>query len=95
MDGERALKSRQSFTEILENMKNEKLGLDSMKIHLKCENLNNKIYQFEGKLKMDRPHIETKKANLNQFLLRGSILTNTDWIIGMIIYAGHDTKIIK
>ena len=30
-----------------------------------------------------------------KFILRGSTLKNTDWIIGMVVYTGHDTKILK
>ena len=95
LDGESVLKPRQSFTEILDSMKKQAVGLNDMKFHLKCEIPNNKIYQFEGQLNIENPSLESKKATLSQFMLRGSILSNTDWIIGMIIYAGHDTKIIK
>lgn len=28
-------------------------------------------------------------------MLRGAVLSNTDWIIGMVVYAGHDTKLMK
>ena len=35
LDGERALKSRQALTEILENMKDQKVGLGNLKMHLK------------------------------------------------------------
>jgi len=31
----------------------------------------------------------------DQILLRGSCLRNTDWIIGVCIYSGHETKIMK
>jgi magnesium-transporting ATPase (P-type) len=31
----------------------------------------------------------------NQILLRGSQLRNTKWIIGLVIYTGHDTKLMK
>ena len=30
-----------------------------------------------------------------KFILRGSTLKNTEWIIGMVVYTGHDTKILK
>lgn len=29
-----------------------------------------------------------------QFLLRGSILRNSKWIYGVVIYSGHETKIM-
>lgn len=41
------------------------------------------------------PQIGKKKATYSQFLLRGAILSNTDWIIGMVVYAGHDTKLLR
>ena len=31
----------------------------------------------------------------DSILLRGSCLRNTDWIIGVCIYSGHETKIMK
>ena len=31
----------------------------------------------------------------DKFILRGSTLKNTEWIIGMVVYTGHDTKIMK
>ena len=31
----------------------------------------------------------------DQILLRGSCLRNTEWIIGICIYTGHETKIMK
>lgn len=95
LDGERALKSRQSFTEILDKMKKKSVGLDKMRMHLKCENPNNKIYQFEGQLNFENPKLPPMKVTLNQFLLREAILSNTDWIIGLVVYAGHDTKIMR
>ncbi|ORX58448.1 phospholipid-translocating P-type ATPase [Piromyces finnis] len=32
--------------------------------------------------------------NINNVLLRGSILRNTDWVIGVVLYTGCDTKVI-
>jgi phospholipid-transporting ATPase len=32
--------------------------------------------------------------NVENVLLRGSSLKNTEWIVGFVIYAGHQTKIM-
>lgn len=32
--------------------------------------------------------------NINNVLLRGSIVRNTDWVIGVVLYTGSDTKVI-
>ena len=44
---------------------------------------------------MQSPQIEDLKVTYSQFLLRGAVLANTDWIIGMVVYAGHDTKLMR
>lgn len=33
-------------------------------------------------------------VDYNQLLLRGSVLVNTKWIIGIVAYTGHDTKLL-
>jgi magnesium-transporting ATPase (P-type) len=95
LDGERALKSRQAYTEVADRMAKKSMGPSKLKLHLKCEKPNNKIYQFEGQLTYENPSLPMVKATLDQFMLRGSVLSNTDWVIGMVVYAGHDTKIMK
>ena len=27
--------------------------------------------------------------------MRGSVVKNTDWVLGLVIYTGHETKIVK
>lgn len=95
LDGERALKPRQSHMEILDKMKRQTIGLHQMRMHLRCEKPNNKIYQFEGQLTFEKPKLPMFKVTLSQFLLRGSVLSNTDWVIGIVVYAGHDTKLLR
>ena len=37
----------------------------------------------------------TKPLNADQILLRGAQLRNTDWIYGLVIYTGRDTKLMR
>lgn len=50
------------------------------------------MYQFNGKMSCEgRFNIGIKGINI---LLRGSSLKNTEYVYGMIIYSGHETKIM-
>lgn len=31
----------------------------------------------------------------DQVLLRGAMLRNTSWVFGIVIYTGHDTKLMR
>lgn len=41
-------------------------------------------------------HIMLEKTTLNydNFLVRGSSLRNTDWILGAVTFTGHETRIM-
>lgn len=54
---------------------------------------NDQIYKFEGSLNLSggRKRVSLGSENL---LLRGSSLRNTEWVLGFVVYAGHQTKIM-
>ena len=55
---------------------------------------NKKIDFFEGYLKLFKdPKIE--KLTYNNFIPKGCIIKKSDWIIGMVVYCGNDTKLMK
>lgn len=56
-----------------------------------CEEPNPIIYQFSGLLRLDN---FTIPLSLQQFLIRGSSLKNTNWVIGLAVYTGHESKIM-
>jgi len=60
---------------------------------LKCEPPNNAIYKFEGTCKVAQCEEEIP-LGADNVLLRGSRLRNTEWIIGVVVYQGHDSKIM-
>lgn len=76
-------------------MKFKQISLEKMKMGLICELPNNQIYRFEGQLTFENPQLPPMKLTINQFLPRAAALSNTDWIIGVVVYAGHDSKILK
>ncbi|DBB09563.1 hypothetical protein WJX82_007159 [Trebouxia sp. C0006] len=60
---------------------------------VECEKPNERLYVFEGAVvKADGSRDALDVANL---LLRGCTLRNTDWVIGLVLFAGLDTKIFR
>lgn len=66
--------------------------------------MNNKVVVFSYELPNPMLHKFKGTATLkdievsidiNNFILRGCKLRNTKWIIGLVSYTGHDTKIMK
>lgn len=68
---------------------------------IKCNKPNSNLYELSGSLnlkyKCEINLIEKEincDVNKNQLLLKGSILRNTKWVIGVVIYTGMNTKIM-
>ena len=59
-----------------------------------CEKPNNAIHKFEGCIKISQldKNISLGTENL---LLRSCSLRNTEFIYGVAIFTGHDTKVMK
>ena len=57
-----------------------------MKIYgVECEEPNNKLYDFNGRIFANK---NSTSVNANNFLLQGASLVNTDWILGIVVFAG-------
>ncbi|XP_067841895.1 phospholipid-transporting ATPase VA [Heptranchias perlo] len=88
LDGETNLKQRQvikGFTEL-------ETEFDPMKFNsvLECEKPNNDLNRFRGYI----VYKNEKRAGLSKdnLLLRGCTIRNTEEVVGIVIYAGHETK---
>ena len=91
LDGETNLKhkladsSMQSHFSILQNC-------DHFSANIQCETPNPMIYRFNGVISINSD--SPIPLTYEQCLLRGSSLKNTAWIIGLVVYTGHETKIM-
>ena len=47
------------------------------------------------KIKLNNGNEETISLSAKQLLLKGAKLKNTKWVIGIVVYVGHDCKIMK
>ncbi|CAF0845998.1 unnamed protein product [Brachionus calyciflorus] len=91
LDGETNLKIRQSLKQT-SNLKTVS-DLKNLSAIIEYEPPNQNLYEFVGNLKIDEQR--TIPINPDQILLRGSQLRNTEWIYGIVIYTGHETKLMK
>jgi len=58
---------------------------------IECEQPNNSLYTFTGNLLIQN---QTLPLSPNQLLLRGCSLRNTEYIVGSVIFTGHETKVM-
>ena len=57
-----------------------------------CDHPDPYLYKFEGQIMLSSYE---SPINYENFILRGSILKRGEYIIGVSIYTGHETKIMK
>lgn len=90
LDGETNLKLKQAL-EVTQPLRDEQ-SFQNFKALIKCEDPNEHLYSFIGTL-----HYEGMQYPLSpqQILLRDSKLRNTQYIYGVVIFTGHDTKVMQ
>nr|XP_022321907.1 probable phospholipid-transporting ATPase IA isoform X3 [Crassostrea virginica] len=90
LDGETNLKIRQGLPQTSKLLTHEDL-LD-LSGTVECELPNRHLYDFVGNI---RPSGRMAiPLGPDQLLLRGAMLRNTKWIFGIVIYTGHDSKLM-
>uniref|UniRef100_A0A8D0BYH3 Phospholipid-transporting ATPase n=1 Tax=Salvator merianae TaxID=96440 RepID=A0A8D0BYH3_SALMN len=91
LDGETNLKIRQGLTQTAALQSREDLIKMSGKIE--CEGPNRHLYDFTGNLRLDGQ--SPVPIGPDQILLRGAQIRNTQWVLGLVVYTGHDTKLMQ
>nr|XP_029119607.1 phospholipid-transporting ATPase 3 [Elaeis guineensis] len=89
LDGETNLKIRKALERTWDYLAPEKAA--EFKGEIQCEQPNNSLYTFTGNLIMEK---QTLPLSPNQLLLRGCSLRNTEYIVGAVIFTGHETKVM-
>ena len=75
---------------------NEKKSEFTIKGSCQCDLPNPNLYQLNGKMKLKLNNEENIfPLEAKNLLLKGAKLRNTNWIIGVIIYTGHNCKLLK
>lgn len=91
LDGETNLKHKVANKDVMVYCSDER-SCTQFKANVRSEGPSDKIYQFDGIMNVDGKKISLSYEN---FLLRGSSLRQTDYIIGAAIFTGHGTRIMK
>ncbi|CAH9146659.1 unnamed protein product [Cuscuta epithymum] len=89
LDGETNLKIRKALEKTWDYMTPEKLT--EFQGEIQCEEPNNSLYTFTGNLIVQQ---QTLPLSPNQLLLRGCSLRNTEYIVGVVVFTGHETKVM-
>lgn len=85
LDGESNLKTRYARQETASSVFEESAisGL------IRCEQPNRNIYEFTANMEFNSHKFPLTQSNI---ILRGCQLKNTEWVIGVVVYAGQETK---
>ncbi|KAK7349266.1 hypothetical protein VNO77_06499 [Canavalia gladiata] len=90
LDGETNLKVKRSLEATL-TLDNDEVFKDFAGT-IRCEDPNPNLYTFVGNLEYER---QVYPIDPNQILLRDSKLRNTEYIYGVVIFTGHDSKVMQ
>uniref|UniRef100_A0A7N6FJ31 Phospholipid-transporting ATPase n=1 Tax=Anabas testudineus TaxID=64144 RepID=A0A7N6FJ31_ANATE len=91
LDGETNLKIRQGL-QVTAEIKDID-SLMRLSGRMECESPNRHLYEFVGNIRLDGH--STVPLGPDQILLRGAQLRNTQWVHGVVVYTGHDTKLMQ
>eukprot|EP00817_Percolomonadidae_sp_ATCC50343_P003484 CAMPEP_0117426612 /NCGR_PEP_ID=MMETSP0758-20121206/6673_1 /TAXON_ID=63605 /ORGANISM="Percolomonas cosmopolitus, Strain AE-1 (ATCC 50343)" /LENGTH=754 /DNA_ID=CAMNT_0005211849 /DNA_START=421 /DNA_END=2682 /DNA_ORIENTATION=+ len=90
LDGETNLKIRRSKDET--QIYNTPDQLAHFKATITCEKPNKSLYTFLGSMELNGQRISLSPE---QILLRGSSLRNIEYVYGIAVFTGHDTKLMN
>lgn len=93
LDGETNLKEKRVGAKLLEMFGDKNLQrVYALALRFKFERPNPFLYSFSGTVELpDKSQLPIDNSN---FLLRGCVLRNTEFVYGVVTYNGHESKIM-
>jgi phospholipid-translocating ATPase len=96
LDGETNLKIKRGIKEL--GHVRSPADCRKLKCHIDAEAPNNNLYTFSGTFTFQDEEaghaFNTIPIGPSSLLLRGCVIRNTSWVIGVALYTGSDTKIM-
>lgn len=101
LDGETNLKIKQALPDTAKLTSSS--AASTLRGNLSSEQPNNSLYTFDATLNIQLSSTPgfsgtpMRKAPLSpeQLLLRGAQLRNTPWVYGLVVFTGHETKLMR
>ncbi|KAI0013991.1 phospholipid-translocating P-type ATPase [Xylariaceae sp. FL0662B] len=94
LDGETNLKIKQALPETCTMVSPSELSRLGGRV--RSEQPNSSLYTYEATLTMQAGGGEKElPLNPEQLLLRGATLRNTPWVHGVVVFTGHETKLMR
>jgi len=93
LDGETNLKIRTVNKHLNQTYRTDK-EINTLKGSVVCEKPNNAIYKFEGYVDIASSE-EKIPQSIENFMLRGCIIRNSEYVIGSVVFTGMETKIMQ
>jgi phospholipid-transporting ATPase len=94
LDGEVNLKIKQALPQTASIL--NPADMSKLQGVIKSEQPNNRLYNYDGALSLSTYGSQHRDLPLDpsQLLLRGAQLRNTSWVYGIVIFTGHETKLM-
>ncbi|OZJ06578.1 hypothetical protein BZG36_00602 [Bifiguratus adelaidae] len=94
LDGEVNLKIKQALPQT--SKKTSPLQISNLEATITSEKPNNRLYTYDGTMSVvdDIGKVKDIPLTPDQLLLRGAQLRNTGWIYGVVVFTGHETKLL-
>lgn len=94
LDGETNLKIKQALNETAHLVNPHELR--SLRGRVLSEQPNSQLYSYDATLELEQDGQKQKiSLSPDQMLLRGATLRNTPWVHGLVVFTGHETKLMR
>jgi phospholipid-translocating ATPase len=91
LDGETNLKSRNAVPALTHLRSAEDCASSHNAFRVTAERPDTNMFRLNAAVRVGD---QTFPADMQMVLLRGTVLRNTKWIIGLVLYTGEDSKIV-
>jgi phospholipid-translocating ATPase len=91
LDGETNLKSRNAVPALSHLRSAADCAASANAFRVDCDCPDNNMYRLNGAVRIGD---QSSPLDLTMTLLRGTVLRNTRWVIGVVLFTGEQTKIV-